>query len=90
MADSPVIENSILNLIEYRLRGRPTVKTFEELHLGNSSLREIAVQIDSVYEIFFLIFNLEFSFLALCIEDKAKCSDSNPTVFQLCCSCGNC
>ncbi|EFX66405.1 hypothetical protein DAPPUDRAFT_302710 [Daphnia pulex] len=44
MANAPVIviEDNPSNFLEYRLRGRPSVISFEELNLGHSSLRKIA------------------------------------------------
>jgi hypothetical protein len=45
MANAPVIviEDNPSNFLEYRLRGRPSFISFEELNLGHSSLRKIAV-----------------------------------------------
>ncbi|XP_046646734.1 uncharacterized protein LOC124336884 isoform X2 [Daphnia pulicaria] len=44
MANAPVIviEDNPSNFLEYRLRGRPSFISFEELNLGHSSLRKIA------------------------------------------------
>ncbi|XP_046459850.1 uncharacterized protein LOC124206188 isoform X2 [Daphnia pulex] len=44
MANAPVIviEDNPSNFLEYRLRGRPSIISFEELNLGHSSLRKIA------------------------------------------------
>lgn len=41
--DTNGFESKSVSHIDHRLRGRPSVVSFEELNVGNSSIRELAV-----------------------------------------------